>query len=217
MLKLLVIGRATERTTLGELRCKLWSSRVLVGVRDVRVGLVDHRLQLWVVTDVLVRPNLRRRPHPGIRSRIYVELAIGDVLQCRALGVLALALSKRTLLGFLEGLHLPIIRTSNRRAVVLLVRLIVDCLRLIEIVRICVRQPRRKLDLARGGCVFRLSATAHDVAPLPCGISLPCITRHGGGRGIRKAVRPSIPIAVGRVCFRPDLPAMGRRLDELRS
>lgn len=44
LLKLLVVGRSTECASLRKLGCRRWRCRVLVSVRDVRIGLVDHRL-----------------------------------------------------------------------------------------------------------------------------------------------------------------------------
>jgi len=203
LLQLLVVGRTTEGTALRELCGGLRGNIVAVGVRDVRVRLVDHRLQLRVLADVLVRPNLRLRSHPWVSRGVDVELAVGDALQGVLLRVLARTLSKRPLLSLLERLHLPIVRASYRWAPVLLVLLVVDRLRLTKIVLVCIGQPARQVHLSRGCRVLRLAATAHDVAPLPCGIWEPCMTRHGGGRGIRKAVRPSVYLAVGKVFFRP--------------
>lgn len=66
VLNLLVVGRAAERTALRELRGKLRCHAGVVGVSEVCVGLIDHRLQLWVLTHVRVGTHLRLGTHPRV-------------------------------------------------------------------------------------------------------------------------------------------------------
>ena len=186
---MLVVGRTTERTALRELSGKLRCNTGVVSVSEIRVRLVDHRLKLRVVPHERVRAHIRRLTKKRVSRWVDVELAANDALQCTHLRLLAAKLTIGSHASNILGVPLLRRGAGYRRAAVLLVLLVVDVLRLLKIVLVRIGQPAWQVHLSRGRRVLRLSATAHDVAPLPCGIGLPCMTRHGGGRGIRKAVR----------------------------
>lgn len=156
LLQLLVIGRTTKCTALCELRCHGWRRTVLVGVRDVRVRLVDHRLQLRILAHIWVGTDLRRLTEIRVTARCYVELAVGDTLQRLRLDLLCRASTLRTNLSLRHGIPLPRSELSNRLPAVLLVGLIVDRLSLVDQVLVIVRQPARQIDLGGGRGVLRL-------------------------------------------------------------
>lgn len=86
ILNLLVIGRSAERATLCELCRRRGDRGVGIGIRDVCVCLVDHRLQLGIVADVLVISNRRGLAEVRIRTRIYIELTTSNAKQSVVLG-----------------------------------------------------------------------------------------------------------------------------------
>lgn len=81
VLNLLVVGRATERAALSELRGKLRRHAVLVSVCQVRVGLINHRLQLRVLAHVWVGAHLRRGAKVGVGGWIDVVLPTNNPRQ----------------------------------------------------------------------------------------------------------------------------------------
>lgn len=158
---MLVIGGATKRTTLGELRCQLWSSRVLVGVRNVRVGLIDHRLQLRVISLVRVCPNLRRRAHIRVCTGIDAVLAAQDPLKGLLLGLLVSQGAEGAGLPKLERLVLVRSGGCVQLTAVGLIWQSVYGVSLVDEILIVIAQPIRQLCDCRGRRVLWLATATH--------------------------------------------------------
>lgn len=111
---------------------------------------------MGVLASVLVGPNLGGEAKHRVRRRFDAVLAVRDALQRIHLRLLAVQAAIRSELAEPNGIVLLVGERSNRLPTVLLIGLVVDLLRLVEIILVCVRQPRRELNLSGRGRVLRL-------------------------------------------------------------
>lgn len=187
----IVIRTTTERTVGGELRSECGSIVLVVAVDDVLLRLVDHLTKVRVLAGVLVGPHVRGEAKGRIDSRVDAVLTVCDALQSVHLRLLTVQPTVSTELAEPGSVVLLVGERGNGLAAVLFIRLVVDLLRLVEIVLVRVRQPLGELDLGSGRRVLRLRASAHDIH-LIClvELDLPCMTRHGGGRGVTQGSTP---------------------------